>query len=83
MFRNRETLRVEVIMFMGVVKEPTGMLLNGIFEMVYRGEISLELALDYFEREHYKAEGQSGTLKEWLLQGYYSWKEEKIISGRL
>lgn len=49
--------------------------------MLYRDEITLELVLEYFEREHYKAEDQSGTLKEWLLQGYYSWKEARIIAG--
>lgn len=67
---------------MGKIKEPTGMLLNGIYEMLYREEITLELVLEYFEREYYKAEDQSGTLKEWLLQGYYSWKEARIIAGK-
>lgn len=66
---------------MGKIKEPTGMLLNGIYEMLYREEITLELVLEYFEREYYKAEDQSDTLKEWLLQGYYSWKEARIIAG--
>lgn len=58
-------------------KEVERIMLEGLYEMLYRGEISREMILELLKDEEEKAEITRNT-EAWFEKEYSSWKEEKL-----